>query len=303
MRAFITGISGFVGSHLAEYLESAGAEVFGVARAPVASAAGVVFTGDVLDTASLREAVERSNPTHVFHCAGVLGGKDAKLLYETNVTGTSNLFTALDAARIKPIVVISGSSAVYERASVPITEDQPTNPSNHYGKSKVEQEKVALAHFRSTGWPVIRLRAFNLIGPRLSDSLAPGMLAKKVVTAERAGSQAIEAWDLDSRRDYTDVRDAVRAFAALAERGKAGEIYNVCSGVTRSVREILDRLIGLTGRTFVINEKIVNGSDEQVGSYDRLSALTGWQPAIDFGKSVIDLLNDWRSRNGEGKHP
>src|ERR1700681_4466283 len=115
MRTLITGISGFVGSHLAEYLEAGGAEVFGVARAPVAAKAGVVFTGEILDVASLHEAVERSNPTHVFHCAGVLGGKDAKLLYETNVVGTSNLFAALNAAQVQPVVIISGSSAVYGR--------------------------------------------------------------------------------------------------------------------------------------------------------------------------------------------
>jgi GDP-4-dehydro-6-deoxy-D-mannose reductase len=297
MRALITGISGFVGSHLADGLKARGAEVFGIARTPAAG----VFAGNILDEASLHEAIAQSKPTHVFHCAGVLGDKDSELLHETNVTGTSNLFAALSAAQIQPVVVISGSSAVYGRTSSAITEDQPYGPSNVYGESKVEQEEVALAHFRSTGWPVIRVRAFNLIGPRLSTSLAPGNLAKKVVEAERTGSHTIQAKNLDSRRDYTDVRDAVRAYAMLAERGTAGQIYNVCSGVTRSVREILDRLIALTGKKLAIQE-LVNGSDvsEQVGSYERLRALTGWRPTFDFETSVIDLLNYWRSKNGEG---
>jgi GDP-4-dehydro-6-deoxy-D-mannose reductase len=308
MRALITGISGFVGSHLAEYLEGAGVKVFGIARAPAASAAGVVFAGDILDVASLHEAVKQSKPAQVFHCAGVLSGADAKVLYETNVIGTSNLFAALSAANIQPIVVISGSSAVYGRPpSLPVTEDQPYAPLSDYAASKAAQEVVALSHFLSTGWPVIRVRAFNLIGPRLSTSLAASSLAKQVAAAERGRSDPIRVGNLAARRDYTDVRDAVRAYAMLAERGKAGEIYNVCSGATHSTSEVLERLIEQTGKKLITesDQSLFKGSDveTQCGSFERIRLATGWQPVIPFEQSLRDLLDDWRSRNGEGKNP
>ena len=307
MRAFITGISGFVGSHLAEYLEGTGVEVFGVARSPSASVAGVVFSGDILDVASLREAVTQSKPAQVFHCAGVLGGKDARVLYETNVIGTSNLFVALEAAKIQPIVVISGSSAVYGRTpSLAVTEDQPYAPLSDYAASKAAQEVVALSHFLSTGWPVIRARAFNLLGPRLSTSLAASSLARQVAAAERGGSDPIRAGNLAARRDYTDVRDAVRAYAMLAASGKAGEIYNVCSGETHSTREVLERLIEQTGKKLSTesDQSLFKGSDieTQCGSFERMRLATGWQPVIRFEQSLRDLLDDWRARNGEGKN-
>lgn len=306
MRILITGSSGFVGSHLTEYLLGAGAEVFGIARKRCAAAAGVVLPGSILDIDFLRQAVLQASPTRVFHCAAALpGGNDAKLVYETNVIGTSNLFAALAAEGSQAVIVIAGSSAVYGRPeSLPVTEDHPFDPLTDYGASKVEQEMVARSHFLSHGTSIVVARTFNLIGPRQSPSLVASGLAQQIALAERGGPAIIRVGNLDARRDYTDVRDAVRAFALLADHGVPGSVYNVCSGVSRSVREALDILMaeGRVQVTVEVDRERLKESevDDQRGSFERLRYATGWEPVIGFEQSLRDLLNDWRSRMERG---
>jgi GDP-4-dehydro-6-deoxy-D-mannose reductase len=305
MRALITGISGFVGSHLAEHLAAAGAEVYGVARqrGGGAEARGdVVLIGDILDENFLRKAVAEARPTHVFHCAAILaGGTEPKLVYETNVIGTSNLLAALrENPAPPPMVIVAGSSAVYGRPSaLPVCEEAPFVPITEYAASKIAQEMVALAHFYAYRLPVVRVRTFNLVGPRLPESLVTSSLAKQIAAAEHGGPRTVRVGSLDTRRDYTDVRDAVRAYAMLAERGVPGEAYNVCSGTSRSVRESLDILMK-QARVKVdveIDPARIKPSDidDQRGSFERLRATTGWQPAIPFEQSLRDLLDAWRS--------
>ena len=293
MRPLITGISGFVGSHLAEHLKAAGAEVFGLAREQ----------GDILDEAFVRRTLSQAKPTHVFHCAAALAGEtDTRLLYETNVIGTATLFASIVAAGLKPVVVVAGSSAVYGRPqSLPVTEDHPFAPLTPYAASKVGQEMVALAHFLSDGIPVIRVRTFNLIGPGQSASLAASSLAQQIAAAEAGGPAVIRVGNLDGRRDYTDVRDAVRAYALLAQRAVPGEAYNVCSGVSRSIRQALDILMAEARRPVTVEvdqQRYKSGAeiDEQRGSFERVRRETGWQPAIDFAQSLRDLLEYWRSK-------
>src|SRR5438045_3616854 len=206
MRALITGITGFVGSHLAEHLAAAGADVYGIGRERGAAAAapvGVVLTGSILDTSFLREAVSQARPTHVFHCAAVLaGGPDADLVYETNVIGTSHVLAALLEDGAAPVVVVAGSSAVYGRpTALPVCEDAPFVPVTEYAASKIAQEMVALAHFHARRLPVIRVRTFNLVGPRQPESLVTSSLAKQIAAAERGGSPAVRVGSLEPRRD------------------------------------------------------------------------------------------------------
>ena len=309
MRALITGVSGFVGSHLAEYLQNAGAEVFGIAREPGASRGGVLFKGSILDVDFLRGAVERVEPTHVFHCAAVLAGStDAKLLHETNVTGTSNLLAAIRDSGFRPVVIVAGSSAVYGRPeSLPVDEDHPFAPVTVYGKSKVEQEIVARSYFQSHGMAVVVARTFNLIGPRQSPGLLASDLARQVALAERGGPATVRVGNVKPRRDYTDVRDAVRAYVMLAGGGLAGGVYNVCSGISRPVQDAVDILIAESH--VPIDVKVESGRvkesevEDQVGSFERLRAATGWRPEISFEESLRDLLDDWRLRVATEANP
>jgi GDP-4-dehydro-6-deoxy-D-mannose reductase len=302
MRALITGISGFVGSHLAEHLQNAGAEVFGIARQPCASRGAVLFKGSILDEDFLRATVERVEPTHVFHCAAALpGGTEAELLYETNVTGTSNLLTAIRDSDSRPVIIVAGSSAVYGQSqSQPVDEDYPLVPLADYGKSKMEQETVARSYFLSHGMAVVVARTFNLIGPRQSPGLVASNLARQVALAERGGSATVRVRNVTARRDYTDVRDAVRAYAMLASGGLAGGVYNVCSGISRPVQDAVDILIGESHVPIEVN--VDSGRlkesevEDQVGSFERLQSATGWRPEISFEQSLRDLLDDWRLR-------
>ncbi|HEV7487119.1 MAG TPA: GDP-mannose 4,6-dehydratase [Thermoanaerobaculia bacterium] len=299
MRALITGISGFVGSHLAEYLQNAGAEVSGITRQSGACHGGVLLRGSILDEEFLRDAVERVDPTHAFHCAAVLAGSTG--VYEANVTGTSNLLAAIRHTGSRPVVIVAGSSAVYGRPkSLPVDEDHPFAPLTAYGKSKVEQEMVARSYFLSHGMAVVVARTFNLIGPRQSPWLVASGVAQQVALAERGGPATVRVGNVTPRRDYTDVRDAVRAYAMLADDGIAGGVYNVCSGVSRPVQDAVDILIAESHvpiEVEVDSDRLKETEvEDQVGSFERLHAATGWRPEIAFEQSLRDLLDDWRLR-------
>jgi GDP-4-dehydro-6-deoxy-D-mannose reductase len=304
MRALITGISGFVGSHLAEHLRGSGATVYGISRHPSPTGAAAHAAGSLLDEHFLRRTVLEVRPTHVFHCAALIGGDDdAEALYETNVLGTLHLFAAFSAADLHPTVVVAGSSAVYGRPKLlPVTEEHPLAPMTHYAASKIGQEMVALSRFHSFGLRVIRARTFNLVGPRQPQTLVTSSLARQIADAERGGSRTVRVGNVHPLRDYTDVRDAVRAYALLAEHGVGGEVYNVCSGKGRSVREALDALVAQArvGIDVQIDRQRLRATDidEQRGSFERLRAATGWQPSVPFEQSLTDLLDDWRARLG-----
>jgi len=288
MRATITGISGFVGSHIANALAASGAVVSGIPR-------------DITDADSVRAALAAAKPTHVFHCAGVLKDCGADTLHRTNVTGTEVLLDAVAATAADAVVVIAGSSAVYGNpARLPVMEEDPLEPLSAYGASKVAQEAVATERARANSLRVIRARMFNLVGPRQSALLAFSSIARQIALCERGLADAVRVGNLSSRRDYCDVRDAARAHVLLAERGMPGEVYNICSGVSRSGQEAIEILLN-HARTKVrveVDERRfqANEIEEQRGSFERLHAATGWEPAIDFETSLRDLLEDWRGK-------
>jgi GDP-4-dehydro-6-deoxy-D-mannose reductase len=309
MRALITGISGFVGSHLARYLLTLGADVCGIARRPESewsfpgSERLEVCTGNILDEDFLRNCIETIRPTHVFHLAGTLGGAVGSSLgqYESNAWGTVRLLDALRALRPAPWVLVAGSSAVYGPAgNLPIGEEQAFQPLTHYAASKAAQELVAIQHHLAYGMNIVRTRTFNLVGPGLSRALAPSELAYQVAHAEAGGPSVIQVGNLAPRRDYSDVRDVVRAYVALAAASRPGEVFNVCSGHSRSVQECAEILTGMARAPVRLE---VNSArmrrveiEDQVGNGERLVNRTGWQPLIPIEKSLGDLLDCWRHK-------
>jgi GDP-4-dehydro-6-deoxy-D-mannose reductase len=307
MRVLITGIAGFVGSHLAEYLQAIKVETCGVDRtgrpAQVSAGDPRVFVGDIQDESFLKDVLTQVQPTHVFHFAGVLGGAKGgnRVQYDVNVLGTVKLLEMLRVLQLAPVTIINSSSAVYGRAAAnPISEDQALCPITAYAASKASQEMVALHYFQEYGLPVIRARTFNLVGPRQPPTLAISAIARQVAQAERGGARVIRVGNLLPRRDYTDVRDAVAAYWLLAQEGKGGEAYNVCSGLSYSIQECVEQLVSLAKVPLTVEvdparQRTSAEIPDQVGSAARVFQTTGWQATIPFQQSLRDGLETWRT--------
>ncbi|MEZ0394853.1 MAG: NAD-dependent epimerase/dehydratase family protein [Anaerolineales bacterium] len=300
-HALVVGISGFVGRHLAGYLLGQEWRVVGFDQQPLAGFG--VRLGDLLDQAKVERLLHETRPDFIFHLAGVLKSDSPEHFYTVHVLGTLALLEAVMEAGLRPVIVVAGSSAVYGAGTAqrPITEKHNPQPLTHYAVSKLAQEALALRYWRAFGLPVICVRMFNLLGPGLSPAMACSDFARQIAQAEQAGKPAtISTGNLDSRRDFVDVRDAARAYALLAEKGQPGQIYNVASGRAVSIRKCLDFLCA-QARVPVeaaLDPARVQPNDVpvQVGSADRLRRRTGWKAEVPLEQSLADLLDDWRQK-------
>lgn len=298
-RALITGISGFVGRHLRDELIREGWHVFGFDIRP---AGEDVFVGDLSDRAVLTRAVADCQPDAVFHLAGIIKSQDPQAYYTSNLFGTLNLLDAVLHMEKRPKVVLASSSAVYglTKSARPITERSPLRPVTEYAVSKVAQETAALRYHYAFGLDVVIVRMFNLLGPGQSPDLACSAFARQIVLAEISEQNEIVTGNLDAKRDFVDVRDAARAFALLAEKGEAGQTYNVCSENAVAIQECLSEMM-LKSKKQVsarVDAARVQKNDVpvQVGSFQKLHKAAGWNPRIPLNESLADLLNDWRER-------
>jgi len=254
---------------------------------------------DLLDRASVREALAATRPSVIYHCAGFADVHDAwrapARALRVNALGTHHLLEAAREAGLSCRVLVTGSALVYRPAADPLTEDSPIGPASPYGVSKLAQEMTAAA----SPLPVMIVRPFNHAGPGQSASYATSAFAQQVAEIEAGSREPIlRVGNLDARRDITDVRDTVRAYEALAERGTPHMPYNVCSGRARSMRELLDILLSLSRvRVRVeVDPSRLRPSDNPViaGSHDRLTRDTGWRPEIPIEQTLADLLQHWR---------
>jgi GDP-4-dehydro-6-deoxy-D-mannose reductase len=299
----VTGASGFAGGYLVARLLSRGGPVSAWAHhsgTQPAAADGVTWRAvDLLDRAAVREAVAATRPSVIYHCAGFADVHDAwratARALRVNAIGTHHLLEAVRETSLSCRVLVTGSAMVYRPSTEPLTEDSPIGPSSPYGVSKLAQEMTADA----SPLPVLMVRPFNHAGPRQSPAYATSAFAQQVAEIEAGWRQAIlRVGNLDARRDITDVRDTVRAYEALAERGRPHVPYNVCSGRARSMRELLDILLSLSRvRVRVeVDPSRLRPSDNPViaGSHDRLTRDTGWQPEISIEQTLADLLDHWR---------
>jgi len=303
--ALITGATGFAGSHLADRLAAAGVEVHALARSggqPPAERSGIRWSvADLLDRPALRRVIAAIRPGVIYHLAGFAHVQDAwgspARALRVNALGTHALLDACREADLEPRVVIAGSAQVYAPSPLPLAEDAPIAPGNPYGLSKLAEEMTAAA----SGLPVLLTRPFNHAGPRQAPSYATSAFAQQIALIEAGRAEPVlRVGNLDARRDITDVRDTVRAYHALAERGVPLRPYNVCSGRVHSMRELLDILLSLARvrvRVDVDPERL-RPSDNPIiaGNHDRLTADTGWQPEIPIERTLSDLLEYWRGR-------
>jgi GDP-4-dehydro-6-deoxy-D-mannose reductase len=291
----VTGATGFAGSHLVEYLSSLGTPVVGWDRQQV----------DLLDRMSVRAAIQKLRPSAIYHCAGAPHvGNSWELnaqAFERNVLATHHVFDALRRAGVQARVLIPGSAMVYAANNEPLTEDHPLGPTSPYALSKLAQEELGMRAMVEDGVEVVLTRSFNHTGPRqLPSFVAPG-LARQFAMIEAGKSEpVVRLGNIDSRRDLTDVRDTVRAYYLLMERGRPGIPYNVCSGESYAVAELLE---GFKKRVPVpvrveVDPELLRRNDPPVllGSAARLHRDTGWSPEIPLDRTLDDLLEYWRGQ-------
>lgn len=310
MKALITGVSGFVGRYLAQNLLKNGYEVWGGTRkfsAPFID--GIRIIELTLDNVqNLKMQLNTVKPDIVFHLAGQSSVKDSwSHIYETFHSNVSLSLNLLEAIRIydaenKVKVITVGSSEEYGLVnSKPIEETSETNPGNPYGSSKLTLGKAAMYYAQNYNMDIIHARPFNHIGPGQKLGFVTSDFAKQVTDLEKQNEiSEIFVGNLDSKRDFTDVRDIVNAYRLLAERGHSKEIYNVCSNVSTSIKEILNTFVGFSEKEIKVS---VDKSKfrpidipDYYGSNQKLRNHTGWYPTINLEQSLLDIYEYWKGK-------
>ncbi|MBN2454246.1 GDP-mannose 4,6-dehydratase [Candidatus Woesearchaeota archaeon] len=304
MRALITGISGFVGPYLTKALLSAGYDVYGLDRNKCECNDCSCVSCDITDSVAVQRAIADAKPDFIFHLAGQSSVRrsfdEPELTYKINVEGTNNILAALVNLNIKPKVLVVSSADVYgEPESLPIDEDAELSPKSPYAESRVEQEEIALRYKEEYGIPVIISRSFSHTGPGQPANFVCPNFSKQVALVKKGKQSVIKVGNIDVKRDFTDVRDMVKAYRILAEKGAAGEIYNAGSGKSYSLRQVLDILLKEANTEAKIEQdpSRIRKKDPQeiLGDNSKLSAL-GWRPEIPFEKTLKDLLAYWMER-------
>lgn len=296
MKALVTGAGGFVGRHLLAHLESSGDEVFATDRANDGL--------DVLDAPALQDVMRRFRPEVVYHLAGAsdVGGSwdTPQITFRANAEGTLNVLWAARETGVERVMTV-GSADVYGKVTpedLPIGEDRALAPVSPYAASKVAADFVALQAWLGFGQDVVRTRPFNHLGPGQSTRFVAPALASRIVGNERSGERVVKVGNLTPRRDFTDVRDVVRAYRLLMEKGRSGEVYNVCSGVATAVSELADLMLACTDHEMelVVDPDLARPVDIPVlmGDPSRIHADTGWEPVIPLSHTVSDLIEDQR---------
>jgi GDP-4-dehydro-6-deoxy-D-mannose reductase len=315
MRVLITGVAGFVGGHVVWFLHEQHPEVtvVGLDSRPGPRAAALeieIVQADLEEAASVHSALARIRPDRIIHLAAQSSPQrswaDPAGTLRTNVMGMLHLLEAVRAGAAAPRILAVGSTDEYglvQPDELPLREDAPLRPLSPYAVSKVAQGYLALQYALSPGLHVVRTRTFHHTGPRRGEHFAESSFARQLAEIE-AGRRAprLEVGNLDAVRDFTDVRDVVRAYWMLLDRGVPGEVYNVCSGRGVSLGELLERLIALSGLRVEVHRDAsrLRSADAPalVGDPSRLRAATGWEPTIPLDRTLGDLLDYWRERVG-----
>jgi GDP-4-dehydro-6-deoxy-D-mannose reductase len=313
----ITGVAGFAGSHLADYLACRPRiEIFGIDRTSVSKNENIrhlvrrmrFYPCDILKRADLTRVLRKSRPDRIFHLAGQasveMSWQKPEETFTANIFGTRNLLEALRALKMDPLIHVAASSEEYGRclaAEMPIDEETPLRPMTPYAVSKAAQDLLAYQYFLAYKLKIVRTRGFNHTGPRQSDSFVASYFAKQVAQIE-AGRQkpVLVVGNTDTVRDFTDVRDMVRGYWLALERGRPGEVYNICSGIGRRIQDLLDFFLRQSRVPITVRHDParMRRSDipRFVGDPRRFRRQTGWRPEITFRKTLDDLLDDWRRR-------
>jgi GDP-4-dehydro-6-deoxy-D-mannose reductase len=321
-KILITGMSGFVGSHLADFcLNIPNIQVYGIIM-PNCSGEELkridhikdkikIFECNLIDKTAVENILKEANPDKIFHLAGQSmvskSWQDPEDTLINNIITELNIFESLRKLKLNPIMQIAGSSEEYglvQENELPVKEDNPLRPLSPYGVSKVSQDVLACQYYHSYGLKTIITRAFNHEGPRRGEQFVISNFAKQIAEIESppAGGKKdpiIYVGNLEAKRDYSDVRDIVRAYWLATEKCKFGEPYNICSGKLFSVKFALNILLSFSE---IKNIKIRQDPDRMrpsdipsiFGDCSKFKKQTNWEPEINFEKTLQDTLDYWR---------
>ncbi len=310
MKTLITGIYGFVGAHLANYLADQGNQIAGFCLETDIDTGAIpesakIFIGDLRQKDRVAEVIADYNPDRVVHLAAVSSVKFSfdhpDETFAINITGTQNLLEAISRQKKPAQTLLISSSEIYGQLTaeqVPVSETALLAPVNPYGVSKAAVDLMGYQYFKSYGIPVYRIRAFSHTGPRQSTQAVISDWAKQVATIELGRAPAeIKVGNLSVIRDYTDVEDVIRAYEAIFEKGQPGEAYNVCSGIGHQLDTLLDQLIGFSTRkiAIIIDQSRFRPVDIPVliGTPQKIRSDTGWEPRIDINSTLKKVYNYW----------
>jgi GDP-4-dehydro-6-deoxy-D-mannose reductase len=313
MRGLITGINGFVGGHLAEYLLAQGGwELWGLARQPVLALPALreqvhLLAVDLNDRQQTQSALAESCPDVIFHLAGQSNVKRSfqypAETFQANIFAQLNLFQSLLELGQQPLILVACSNEIYghiQPEDLPVSEQTPLRPVNPYAVSKATQDLLAYQYHVSHQLRTIRLRLFNHIGPRQAESFVASAFAAQIARIE-AGLQPprLRVGNLAAERDFTDVRDIVRAYDLAAQYGKVGSAYNIGSGRVVSIRWIVDTLIGYSTCSIEVELDPAHMRPADVprvmSDSRRFRHDTEWQPTIMLEQTLVDVLAGWRT--------
>ena len=295
MKALITGSGGFVGQHLAEHLSDQGDEVI---------CSDLSLGGpDLLDPAGMADLISEIQPEFVYHLAGQADVKasweDPLTTFRVNAEGTLNVLQACQLSNVKRVLCVS-SAEVYgsvQKSELPITEKHEINPSNPYAASKSAAE-ILCTQMNSQDLQIMRARSFNHFGPGQKENFVAAALTKRMLLAQHLGQSEITVGNLETIRDFTDVRDVVRAYRLIVTKGEGGSVYNVCSGIGRKISELASTLLSKidTELELKVDPKLHRPSDTPalIGDYSKLHKQTGWEPRIEFEQTIEDTIESTR---------
>tara|TARA_B100001559_G_C16466030_1_gene606585 strand:+ start:181 stop:1158 length:978 start_codon:yes stop_codon:yes gene_type:complete len=324
LRVLITGITGFVGSHLAEYLlnEQSGHEVYGIKRwrSPRNNISNIedkvtLFDGDLNDLSSLITIFDQVKPEIVFHLAAqsfVSSSYTAPAdTINTNVVGTSNLLEAIRITKIDPVIHVCSSSEVYgqvDKSQIPINESTDLNPVSPYAVSKVGEDMLAYMYHQAYELKTIRSRMFTHSGPRRGEVFVDSFFALQLARIEQGQQKPVlKTGNLDSVRTFCDVRDTVKAYWMLVDKCDPGEVYNIGGNRTMTIKDMLDLLLNMSSVKNDVkveqDPKLIRPADVtlQIPDSSKFVQATGWEPSISYEQTLQDMLDYWREEVKYGR--
>ena len=311
-KVLITGINGFAASHLARYLLELGYEVHGTirVRSDLHRISDIVkkikmHQVELTDYLSVEHVILNVKPDQIYHLAAQSTVRPSWDMpsenYRINVDGTINVLESCRKLTYKPEILNVSTSESYGDTGEEITEETAQRPNTHYGVSKTAQDMIGRMYFKAYGLPVVTSRSFNITGPGRADAFVDSNFAKQVAEIEKGiVSPAIRHGNLTSKRDFTDVRDVVRAYVMIMESKRFGEIFNICTGKSHSIQEVLSTLVSLSTSKDISTEvdperfRPIDTKD-MICKGEKIREL-GWTPKIRFEESMEALLNYWRNR-------
>jgi GDP-4-dehydro-6-deoxy-D-mannose reductase len=313
MRILVTGITGFVGGHLAEaLLARGGAEVVGLSRGGDWPAVWRHLAGrvglrpaDLTDTAAVEAVLRDVRPEQIVHLAGYANQgrshRDPDAAWAGNLMATRCLYDAVVRWGGRPRILFVGSGMVYGDADAAHDERAEMRPASPYAASKAAADLVSYQFSRSAGLDIVRARPFNHIGPRQSAEYSVASWARRIADIERGQQSVLHHGNLDPRRDFTDVRDVVQAYLLLMERGQKGEAYNIGTGELHAMKEVLELLLAQARVKIDVRQDpaLVRPVETKAALADasRLRRETGWAPRYTLAQSLTDILAYWRTVN------